>query len=146
MAERMTEAKVAELEAELRRLEREEENVQVGTGPMARLRTRGIGFGNPALQNAGRAFLDARAQFDSERRADAEAAQAAIVEANQEMADASREAARFSAEAAVAARSAARWTLAAAVVALLGVAVQAWQAWVANPPAPVQEPTAKRAG
>jgi hypothetical protein len=71
-------------------------------------------------------LAQARAAFDKEARERSDKATAAMVVANQEMANASRDAARASSDSARAAKIAAIWTAVAAIVAAAGTAITAW--------------------
>lgn len=143
MTERMTEEKVAALEAAWRSKERQMEialELDRRDDPQIGRRIR-RGPSGVEVSEAERAYLEGRAQLERQRREEADTATAEVVSANRDMAAASREAARYSAESARASQRSARWTLVAAAVATIGVLVQAWQGCRSVPQRP-QPPAA----
>jgi hypothetical protein len=122
----MTEEKVAELEADWRKKERQaEEQLQMMGHAHSRIGAQHLaGFASAGVPEAEKLYLVARAQLEREKRADADAATAGMVTANQRMADASQAAARASADAARWAKWAAVFTAVAAALTAIGTVVQ----------------------
>lgn len=123
----MTEERLALLETQLRRLERSnrrayQQALMGHRSPFSKILAQSEG---PTLAEAEAAYLAGKAQLERQNREAADRATAAMLVANQAMAEASRVAALASADAARWAKWAALFTLAAAVV----TAAQAvWQA------------------